>query len=338
MKRAVIEGERRAALVDAPDPKPVQNYVVVKVHVAPMCTEYKAFLGGSPGEYLGHEAAGEVVEVAQPGRVKVGDRVVVQPLYACGRCQLCLSGDYIHCEQPDDFVTLTGSREGSATMMQYLLKPDWLLSPIPDDLSYERAALACCALGPSHGAFNKLNLGAGDTVVITGLGPVGLGGVVNGLFRNARVIGVEMNPWRAQRALEMGAEAVFDPRDDGTAAKIRELTGGRGADAGLDCAGSPQAHRLLIDAIRRRGRIAFVGECSQETVLRISPDMLRKGLTLYGSWHYNLVEYQGLLNVIRRSPLLDLLVSHVLPMSRLQEAFETLSGQETAKVLLKPWE
>jgi L-iditol 2-dehydrogenase len=73
-------------------------------------------------------------------------------------------------------------------------------------------------------------------------------------------------------------------------------------------------------------------------VIRVSPDMIRKGLTLVGSWHYNLADYFGVMRVIRRSPLLPLLVSHVFPMSLVQEAFETLAGQETAKVLLKPLE
>jgi L-iditol 2-dehydrogenase len=338
MKRVVIEGERRAAIVNAPEPRAKENWTVVKVHVAPMCTEYKAFLSGTPGEYLGHEAAGEVVEIAQPCRVKVGDRVVVQPLYACATCELCVAGDYIHCERPADVAAFTGSREGSATMMQYLVKPDWLLSAIPDGVSYEDGSLACCALGPSYGAYQRMRVGAVDTVLVTGLGPVGLGAVVNARFRGARVIGVDTNAWRAARALEMGAEAVFDPRDDAAVHRVRELTGGRGADAGIDCSGSPQAHRLLIDAVRRRGRIAFVGECSQETVIRVSPDLIRKGLTLAGSWHYNLTDYPGVMQVIRRSPLLPLLVSHVFPMSRVQEAFETLAGQETAKVLLKPFE
>src|SRR5687767_3329496 len=127
MKQAVILGERNAAVIDAPEPRPRENWVVVKVHVAPRCTEYKAILEGRPAEFLGHEAAGEVVEVAQPGRVAVGDRVVVQPLYGCGRCALCVAGDHIHCEQAMDVAAFTGSREGSATMAQYLVKPDWLL-------------------------------------------------------------------------------------------------------------------------------------------------------------------------------------------------------------------
>jgi L-iditol 2-dehydrogenase len=161
---------------------------------------------------------------------------------------------------------------------------------------------------------------------------------VNARLRGSGVVAVVSNASRADVARRMGAELVLDPGDETALAQLRDLTNGRGVDATLDCSGSPQAHRLMLDAVRPRGRVAFVGESSQETILKVSPDLLRKAITLYGSWHYNLVDYFGVLEVIRRSPLLDLLVSHVFPMSRIQDAFETLACQQTAKVLLKPWE
>ena len=215
MFQATITAPARAEIIASQRPQAKENWVVVKIHTAPMCAEYKSFQAGRPLSHLGHEAAGEVVEVAQPGRVRVGDRVVVMPSYPCGRCALCLAGDYIFCQQQVDFVAFSGSRDGSATMAQYLLKPDWLLVPIPDGVSYDHAALACCGLGASFGAFERLQTGAFDTVLVTGLGPVGLGAVINARSRGARVIGIEANPWRAQRALELGAATVLDPRDEG---------------------------------------------------------------------------------------------------------------------------
>ncbi len=93
MKVAAVLGERRGGAVEVPDPRPKDNWALVKVHAAPMCTEYKAFVAGHQTTGLGHEAAGEVVAVAQPGRVEVGDRVAVMPEYPCGPCALCLGGE-----------------------------------------------------------------------------------------------------------------------------------------------------------------------------------------------------------------------------------------------------
>src|SRR6266700_3601005 len=334
MKKAVILGERQAGLMEVSDPQPKEDWVVVKVHAAPMCAEYKGFVAGRAADRLGHEAAGVVVAVAQPGRVKEGDRVVVMPQYPCGKCALCVAGDTIYCEDNIDFAWFSGGGEGSATMAQYLLKPAWLLPPIPEGMSYERASLACCALGPSFGAFNAIGSSAFDTVLITGLGPVGLGAVVNARFRGARVIAVESVPWRVERARRMGAAWVIDPRSENPAGQIRELTNGRGVDCALDCSGTVQAERLCVDATRRKGKVAFVGECGDELAIRVSPDMIRKGLTLIGSWHYNLSDFPSVIKLIQESPLIDLLISHVLPMSRIQEAFELSASHETAKVIL----
>jgi len=338
VKKAVILDQRRAGIVEVPQPRAVANWVVVKVHATPMCTEYKRFLSGPRAEILGHEAAGEVVEVAQPGRVRVGDRVVVMPLYACGTCPLCVAGDYIYCQHVPDFATFTGGQEGQSTYAQYLLKPDWLLPPIPDDVSYERASLACCALGPSYGALRAASLRATDTVLITGAGPVGLGALVNARFAGSRAIVVESIPYRVARARDMGAEAVIDPRHPDALAQILALTSGVGVDVALDCSGVVAAQRLCIDAARRRGRVAFIGECQDELPIRVSPDLIRKGLIIIGNWHYNLADFTGVMQVIRRSPLLDLLVSHVLPMSRIQEAFELSASQQCAKIILRPWD
>jgi len=183
-----------------------------------------------------------------------------------------------------------------------------------------------------------MGLSAFDTVLITGAGPVGLGAVVNARFRGARVIVVELVPWRVERAREMGAEAVLDPRDKDVVEQIKALTNDRGVDCALDCSGNVQAERLCIDGTRRKGQVAFVGECGDDLAIRIGPDMLRKGLTLIGSWHYNLEYYPLIMKVVQQSPLIDLLISHVMPMSRIQEAFEISASHQTAKIILKPWE
>ena len=340
MKVAAVLGEHQAGLVEVPDPIPKEDWVVVKIHASPMCTEYHAFEHGYKTDGLGHEAAGEVVDIAQPGKVEIGDRVVVMPQYPCGKCPLCTDGDYIHCENNYNFEEFVGTRHGSATMAQYILKPSWLLPKIPDDVSYEHASLACCALGPSYRAFDEMGVNATHTVLITGIGPVGFGAIANARFRGAKVIAAELIPWRAERARQMGVEAVINPTDDDAVDQIRDLTtDGRGVDFALDCSGNVHAHRLCIDTTRRRGTIAFVGQSgTNDTILHVSPDLIGKGLRLMGAWHYNLNQFPGLMKVIEGSPLLDLLISNIFPMSEIQKAFETSASQESSKIILKPWE
>lgn len=337
MKTAAIAGVRDGGIVERPDPIPGGAFVRVKVTVAPMCTEYKAYAAGHVTDRLGHEAAGIVDAVGRPGPVKPGDRVVAMPTSPCGTCPLCLSGDYIHCQQGVDPLAATGSLSGTATYAQYLLKNEALLLPIPDDLSDERASLACCGLGPTFGAMQRMAVDALDTVLITGLGPVGMGGVVNASVRGARVIAVESHPYRAARARELGAAEVLSPDDPDAVARIRDLTEGRGADKAIDCSGAAAAQRLLIEAVRRRGQVAFVGE-GGEVPVHVSNDMIRKGLTLHGIWHWNRQDAPRMWRTIRRAgPLLDRLVTHRFPLSAVRDAWELQLTGNCGKVLLDPW-
>jgi L-iditol 2-dehydrogenase len=337
MKVAAMFGDGKGGLVEKPNPIPKEDFVVVKVRAVPMCTEYKGFKAGNQGDSFGHEAAGEVVEVAQPGRVKVGDRVVVQPQHGCGKCALCLSGEVIHCQNSRNWQEITGSPTGGATYAQYLLKQDWMLSPIPDGVSYEHAGLACCGLGPTFGAMQQMEVNALDTVMVTGLGPVGLGGIANAHYRGARVIGVESHPYRANLAKELGAEAVFDPSDENILEKIMDLTDGIGIDKAMDCSGASQAHRLMVDALRRKGQCCFIGE-GGEFPLAASRDMIRKGLVLRGNWHYNLSHFPKLIKVIKDSPeQLNRFITHQFPMSEVQKAWELQITGNCGKVVLDPW-
>ena len=337
MKVAAITGPRQAALADKPDLQPKDDFVVVRIFAAPMCTEFKAYEKGRETSSLGHEAAGEVVAVDRPGVVEVGDRVVVQPQYACGRCALCRTGDHIHCRNSTDVAAITGGDWGRATYAQYVIKPDWLLTPIPAGMSYDHASMACCGLGPTFGAMQLMNVSVADTVLIAGLGPVGLGGVINARSRGARVIGVERVAYRAELAGRLGAEAVVDPDDEGALQQVRDLTGGLGADKAIDCTAVPAAQRFCIDATRRKGEVAFVGS-GGHVELDVAPDVIQKGLKLHGAWHYNLHDATKLLKVIADAlDQIDKLITHTFPLARVQEAWELQLTGNCGKIVLHPW-
>jgi len=338
MKVVAITGKRQCESIDKPVPCARDDMVVVKVHVAPMCTEYKLYAKGTRSDTLGHEAAGEVVEAARSKRVKPGDRVVVMPSYPCGKCELCRAGEYIHCQDNVDPLKLCECEAGTATYAQYLLKQDWLLLPIPDDISYEHACMACCGLGPGFGAMQRMQVGGSDTVLVTGLGPVGLGTIINASSRAARVIGVDSHPFRSDLARQLGAEQVIDPTDKDAVDQIMALTGGVGADKAVDCSGVAAGQRLMLDSVRRRGHVAFVGESADFTV-SISDDMIRKGLTLHGVWHWNLADAPRIIQLIRDSAdKLDKQITHTFPMSQVRQAWELQLTGNCGKIILKPWE
>ena len=327
MKRLRI-GQRRAELVDAPDPTAHDDWVVIKIHAAPLCTEYKAFLGDTMADQVGHEGTGEVVEVAQPGPLAPGDRVLVSPLAGCGVCRLCRQGDYIHCQ--------AGLRS-NGHLAQYIAKPAFICPKLPDDIDYIRGSLAGCALGPALNAAKRMDLGPFDTYMITGVGPVGMGALAVAKFYGATVIVVEALATRRAKAQEIGADHVLDPNAPDVLDAIRDITHGRGVDKAVDCSGVPAACRLMIDAAARRGQVTFVGECSDPVPIRPSPDLIRKGLTVHGSWHYNLNDVPDMMHLIRTSPLVDKLISHVLPMSQAEHALALCAAHETIKVILEPW-
>jgi len=338
MKQVFITGPKKSEIREVPTPQAKDDWALVKIDVAPMCTEFKQYESGEVNHPLGHEAAGEVVEVAQPGKVKVSDRVVVMPQFPCGICDLCVTGEYIHCHNIVDQKLYSGSEFGSSTYAQYILKPSWLLPVIPEDISTEHASMLCCGLGPTFGALERMNVQAGQIGLITGLGPVGLGGVINATYRNSRIIGITKNKHRTNLALKLGAEAIFDPDDPQIEEKILDLTSGKGVNYAMDCSGDPRAMKFMINVTARNGKVAFVGE-SGDLSVKISNELIRNGLTLYGIWHYNLSGIFKLFNLLRESKdKMDRLITHRFPMDKVTDAWELQLTRKCGKVLILPWE
>ena len=337
MKVVAKFGPESAGLIDKPDPVAKGDFVVVKIHSVPMCTEYKGFKNEGESDSFGHEAAGEVVEIAQEGTVKVGDRVVVMPHFPCGKCHLCLAGEYAHClndNKPPNVPEQTGV---TATFAQYILKRDWQLVPIPEGLSYHHAAMACCGLGSTFNAMRLMNVNALDTLLITGMGPIGLGGVINAVYRGAHVIAVESHPYRAALAKKLGAAEVVNPQDENVRDQIQDLTGGRGVDKGIECSAASAAVQLLIDATRPKGQIALIGGIREVAIQ--GGAIINKGLTLHGTRHYSLVDTPAMIRMITQvKEQLDTFITHTYPMSQIQEAWALQCTHNCGKVVLDAWE
>src|SRR6185295_17686025 len=172
--RKILLSKQKAQIVEAPDPALPDGWVLVEPRAIPICGSDKgAYNSLEPCDWGGHEASGVIVASKSPTR-KVGERVVLWTLTSCGSCRDCRMGNHILCRhKPEPIQGYFADR---------IAKPAHLCLPLPDDISFEIGSMACCALGPVFGASRKLALTASDTLLVTGLGPVGLGAVAVGKF------------------------------------------------------------------------------------------------------------------------------------------------------------
>jgi len=329
--KAVTVGGKKAWLVDLPVPRPQGNEVIVKLHASPLCgSNMSAFFSEGEHVNIGHEGAGEVVAVAHSNLLKVGDRVGLAPLNACGRCAPCLRGDGIYCARRP---------EVHGNFAQYTRVADVMCVPLPDDIDFVRGSLLGCGLGPAYEAIKRIHLRAFDTVVVSGLGPVGMGAVALARFGGARVIGIDPVEYRRGAADQLGAALTVSPEDAGLREKIAEAVGGDGVLKAIECSGTEQGLRLLIDLAGVRARIAIVGENQGRVAISPSEDLIRKGLTLSGCWHMNVQEAPELISFLRRAPeMAEKLISHRFGFGQTQEAFDTFASRRSVKVVLLPWE
>jgi len=329
--KAVATGQKRAWLVDLPIPRPQGNEVVVKIMASPICgSNMGAFLGD--GEYIndGHEGAGEVVAVAQSNHLKLGDRVALAPLNACGRCRDCLRGDVIFCRNRPAV---------HGNFAQFTRTADVMCVKVPGDISYDHASLMGCALGPAYEAIKRLGVRGFDRLVVSGLGPVGLGATALASFVGARVVALDPEPYRRELAQKLGAAVTLDPTMGDARDAILDAVGKDGIDKAIDCSGKEPAERLLIDMAGNRATIAFVGENQGTIPISPSQDMIRKGLTLIGCWHMNMLDAPDLVEFLLRCPdKADMLISHRFGFGEVQDAFDVFASRKAAKVILHPWE
>lgn len=329
--KAVAVGGGKAWLVELPVPKPEGRQVVVKIHASPICgSNLGAFLGEGEWINVGHEGAGEVVAVAHSNLLKVGDRVALAPLNACGVCVDCRNGEAIYCQNRPPI---------HGNFAQYTRLADILCTVLPDDIDYDRGSLLGCCLGPAYSAIKKLALQATDTLVVSGLGPVGLGAVALGSYFGAEIVALDPEPYRRDLATRLGAQCVLDPGQANVIQGLKEATRGLGVKKAIECSGKPEAERLLIDSAAIHGSIALVGE--NQGVISVSPsrDFIRKGLSVFGCWHMNVLDAPQLFSFLRwERKAAELLISHRYRFDQAQEAFDVFASRKTSKVLLKPWE
>lgn len=287
MKAARWHGVKDIRVEEVPDPTPGSGEVKVKVAWAGICgSDLHEYLAGPifvpvdeehPLSHdkapitMGHEYCGEITELGDGVTdLSVGDRVAIEPIFACGACPACLEGKYNLCDSLG-FVGLSGGHGGFAT---HSVVPARMVHKMPDGLSMEQGALVEPAAVALH-AVRLSRIKAGDKAAVFGAGPIGLL-VVEAL----RVAGasqihvVEPSDVRRQKALDLGATSAIDPTKTDAVAKIFAATGG--VHVAFEVTGVPQVLPQCIDATRHEGQVLVVSIWENEASFQPNTVVLKE--------------------------------------------------------------
>ena len=340
MNGVVLPGDSSVRHVEAEVPEPGYGQVLLKMKASSICGSdiraiYRQHLGTGPEAYqgviAGHEPCGQVVAVG-PGcrRLRDGDRVVVYHIAGCGVCEECRHGYMIGCTSPSR-AAHGWQRDGGHA--EYLLAEETTCILLPEPLTYVDGALVSCGFGTAYEGLLRLGISGRDTLLITGLGPVGLAAAMLGRALGAGpIIGTDVAPERRAAAEELGLVDHAVAADDAATATIRELTGGRGAEASIDCSGSGAARVVALENTRTWGRCAFVGE-GNEITFAVSELLIHKQITLHGSWVTSLKHMEELLEHLVRWQLHpEAIVTHRFPLAQADEAYRVADGGTAGKV------
>jgi threonine dehydrogenase-like Zn-dependent dehydrogenase len=352
MKGVVFLGDRKLDLMDFPDPTPGPGEVVLEIRASGMCgsdlkyyrsppgggTAALGFSKGLQGPIIrGHEPCGVVAAVGPgvpPKMARVGMRAMQHHYRGCGVCPHCSTGWMQLCAEGVEEVY---GATGHGAHARYMLCPARTLVPLPEELSFETGAAISCGTGTAWGALQRLGLQGDHVIAVFGQGPVGLSATQLAAAMGARVIALDTSPERLARAKEFGAETLINPKETPDVVDaIRSLTHGLGAHLSLDASSSPQARAQAVRCVRTWGKACFVGE-GGEVTLDVSPDLLRRQVTLIGSWTFSTVGQAECARYIAdRGIDVDRLFTHRWALEQAEEAYRVFDAQSSGKGVILP--
>ena len=327
MKVAVMTGIGKMGFEERDIPKPAADEVLVKLEYVGICgSDMHYYETGAIGDYvveppfvLGHEPGGTVVEVgADVKHLKVGDRVALEPGKTCGKCEFCKQGKYNLC--PDVIFFATPPVDG--VFQEYVAHEADLCFKLPDNVStLEGALIEPLAVG-FHAAIQG-DAHLGQTAVVMGAGCIGLVSMMALKARGvSEVYVVDLMDKRLEKAMELGATGVINGGKEDVVAKIKELTGGLGADLIIETAGSQPTTVQAIHAAKKGSTIVLVGYSkSGEMTLPMSL-ALDKELTFKTVFRYRHIYPMAIDAVAKGKVNLKGIVTDIFTLDQAQEAMD----------------
>jgi alcohol dehydrogenase len=314
MRALVYHGPGSKSWDEVPDPTIQQDTdAIVQVDSVTICgTDLHILKGDVPavtdGRILGHEAVGTVVEVGSGVKnVRVGDRVLVSCITACGRCRYCREHSYGQCLGGGGWIL--GHRI-DGTQAEYVRVPfaDNSVYPIPAGVSDEQVLMLADILptGYEVGVLNGAVRPA-DTVAIVGAGPIGLAAILGAkLFTPSHIVAIDLAPSRLEAAKQFGADVVINSGEEDPVARVQQLTDGLGADVAIEAVGIPETFELCTSLVRPGGRVANIGVHGKPATLHLE-DL----------WIKNVTITTGLVDTYSTPTLLGLVATHQIESARL---------------------
>jgi threonine dehydrogenase-like Zn-dependent dehydrogenase len=313
----IFTGNRRSELEEVEIGEPGPGQALIGIRASGLCgSDLHAYrLPGGPPAYAqgrhivaGHEPCG-VVEAIGPGVPGLGrgDRVLAYHIVGCGSCPPCRSGHMVNCTSPLRDAYGAGRHGGHAPLM---LAEARTLIPLPDELSFIDGAMTACGIATAYSACRRVSVSGRDTVLVVGLGPVGMGAALLAGALGARVLAFDLNRERCQLAMELGlAETWSSPEE--ASSWIAEATGGGGCEVAIDCSGADPGRLLCLRSAAVWGRVVLVGFGGSDLHLDAGELIITKQLTLRGSWVSSLGEMEDAARFLASRRLhADRLVTH----------------------------
>ena len=340
MKGLYLPGNSTVEIKDVSVPEPGPGQVLIKTKASTICGSdiraiYHEHKGTGPEAYqnviAGHEPCGQIIKAGSGlKRFGEGDRVIVYHISGCGVCNDCRRGYMISCTSK--YRQAYGwQRDGG--MAEYILADEKDLVFLPDNLTYTDGAQVACGFGTVYEAIQKIGVSGEDTVLVTGLGPVGLANLMLAKAMGShKVIGVEKEENRIQIAKEKNiVDEIYTPGDN-TLDKILESTGGLGVEKAFDCSGSNEGRQLAIKAIRKWGKVALVGE-GGTVEFQPSPDLIHQQAAIYGSWVTSIWMMEELVERLSRWNIHpDELITNRYTLDNAGEAYELMARGTSGKI------
>ena len=350
MKAVVIHGKEDFRFEDVPEPKAGEEEVIVKIGRVGICTgaDPKIYHGKAYFSQVvydnapiiaGHEFVGEVVELGPGAKekygLKVGDKAIAEIIIPCRKCYYCKRGRYNLCSAPR-VTGILGTDGGWAEFMKF--PKGSIVWKVPNDLPWE-SAVTIEPLGCATHGVERANIQFGDTVVLIGVGPIGLLMLQAARLKNPMLI-MAMDPdeYRLNVAKELGADIVLNPMKEDVVKKVKDITDGLGCDVVLETSGNPKAVEQAVDMLRSAGRMMEIGVFAEKASIDFTIISDMKELEIVGS-HLGAYAYPPAIKYLSQGLIkTDKIVTHNFPLKDWRKAIEVAGKhlENSIKVTMTP--